>query len=75
MVPQLSYTIWFSQRTGSSLLCNALESTGVAGKPNEWLIHKPDLLEDFAIFQIARQVSIIEQRSGKMPFPTIATFS
>jgi len=47
MVPQLSYTIWFSQRTGSSLLCKALESTGVAGKPNEWLIHKPDLLEDY----------------------------
>jgi LPS sulfotransferase NodH len=37
MKPQLSYTIWFSQRTGSTLLCKALESTGVAGKPDEWL--------------------------------------
>lgn len=37
MKPTLSYTIWFSQRTGSTLLCKALETTGIAGKPNEWL--------------------------------------
>lgn len=37
MRPVLSYTIWFSQRTGSTLLCHALESTGVAGRPGEWL--------------------------------------
>jgi LPS sulfotransferase NodH len=35
--PKLSYTIWFSQRTGSSLLCEAIASTGLAGKPGEWL--------------------------------------
>ena len=35
--PSLSYTIWFSQRTGSTLLCKALAETGIAGKPNEWL--------------------------------------
>jgi LPS sulfotransferase NodH len=35
--PTLSYTIWFSQRTGSTLLCKTLEETGIAGKPNEWL--------------------------------------
>lgn len=40
MQPNLSYTIWFSQRTGSTLLCQALESTGIAGKPHEWL-HTP----------------------------------
>jgi trehalose 2-sulfotransferase len=39
MKPKLCYTIWFSQRTGSSLLCKALEETGVAGKPNEWLLN------------------------------------
>jgi trehalose 2-sulfotransferase len=33
----LSYTIWFSQRTGSTLLCKALESTGIAGRPAEVL--------------------------------------
>src|SRR5829696_7123654 len=47
MKPRLSYTIWFSQRTGSSLLCKALEATGIAGKPNEWFNCKPDLLDDF----------------------------
>jgi LPS sulfotransferase NodH len=35
--PVLSYTIWFSQRTGSTLLCHALDSTGVAGHPGEHL--------------------------------------
>jgi len=44
--PQLSYTIWFSQRTGSTLLCKALEATGIAGKPNEWL-QTPDLLAHY----------------------------
>ncbi|RKN75820.1 Stf0 family sulfotransferase [Paenibacillus ginsengarvi] len=38
--PKLSYTIWFSQRTGSTLLNYALASTGVAGNPAEWLHHK-----------------------------------
>jgi trehalose 2-sulfotransferase len=37
MKPKKSYTIWFSQRTGSSLLSKALEATQIAGKPNEWL--------------------------------------
>ena len=42
MKPQLSYTIWSSQRTGSTLFCKAMESTGIAGKPNEWLNHAGD---------------------------------
>ena len=37
MTPTLSYTIWYSPRTGSNLLCDALLSTGVAGRPEEWL--------------------------------------
>lgn len=37
MEPRLSYTIWFTQRTGSTLLCKALEATQIAGIPNEWL--------------------------------------
>lgn len=36
--PQLSYTIWFTQRTGSTLLCEALADTGIAGRPGEWLL-------------------------------------
>jgi LPS sulfotransferase NodH len=37
-LPTLSYSIWFSQRTGSTLLCSALESTGLAGHPAEHLL-------------------------------------
>lgn len=32
-----SYLVWFSQRVGSSLLAKALENTGIAGRPGEWL--------------------------------------
>ena len=35
MKPILSYTIWFSQRTGSTLLCKALEAARVAGNHTE----------------------------------------
>jgi trehalose 2-sulfotransferase len=37
MKPKISYTIWFSQRNGSSLLCEGLRATGIAGKPGELL--------------------------------------
>lgn len=47
MEPTLSYTIWFTQRTGSTLLYKALESTGVAGVPREWFNCPPDLLSTF----------------------------
>jgi len=48
--PRLSYTIWFSQRTGSTVLCKALESAGIAGKPNEWLhTGDRDLLEHYKL--------------------------
>ncbi len=36
MSPKISYWIWFTPRTGSTLLCKGLESTGVAGKPGEF---------------------------------------
>ena len=41
MEPKLCYTIWFSQRNGSSLLCEGLKSTGLAGKPEEYF-HLPE---------------------------------
>jgi trehalose 2-sulfotransferase len=47
MKPQLSFTIWFSQRTGSTLLYKALESTDVAGVPREWFNCPPDLLTTY----------------------------
>jgi len=37
MTPVRSYIIWFTQRVGSTLLTQALEDTGVAGRPREWL--------------------------------------
>ncbi len=37
MKPSLSYVLWFTQRNGSTLLCKGLESTGIAGKPGEWI--------------------------------------
>ncbi len=46
MQPKLSYTIWFSQRTGSSLLCQVLVATGIAGKPGEYL-YEPNLPKDY----------------------------
>jgi LPS sulfotransferase NodH len=36
-VPDQSYILWFSQRVGSTLLAQALEDTGIAGRPREWL--------------------------------------
>ena len=42
MKPKLSYTIWFTQRTGSTLLCKALEATHIAGVPGEWLYRELD---------------------------------
>lgn len=37
MKPKQSYRIWFTPRNGSTLLCKGLESTGIAGKPGEFL--------------------------------------
>jgi trehalose 2-sulfotransferase len=45
--PKQSYIIWFSQRTGSTLLCGALADTGIAGRPTE-------LLNDYATFDLRR---------------------
>lgn len=36
MQPVKSYRIWHLQRSGSTLLCKALESTNIAGKPGEF---------------------------------------
>jgi trehalose 2-sulfotransferase len=36
--PKQTYILWFSQRVGSTLLAQALEDTGVAGRPREWFV-------------------------------------
>lgn len=42
MRPSLCYTLWFTQRQGSSLLCELLASTGVAGTPGEIFWTNPE---------------------------------
>ncbi len=42
MTPTRSYRIWFTQRSGSTLLCESLIATGIAGKPGEHF----NLMED-----------------------------
>jgi len=42
MKPSKYYTIWFSQRNGSTLLCKALEMTNVLGKPSELFTIEPN---------------------------------
>jgi len=37
MHPARSYIIWFSQRVGSTMVTQALEDLGCAGRPREWL--------------------------------------
>lgn len=42
------YTIWFSQRNGSSLLCEGLKSTGMLGNPGEYFtIQRNETLIDY----------------------------
>ncbi|MEM1384162.1 MAG: Stf0 family sulfotransferase [Pseudomonadota bacterium] len=40
--PETCYTIWFSQRVGSTWLAEALASTGVAGRPREAFLAPQD---------------------------------
>src|SRR3954470_20809172 len=48
--PIRSYVIWFSQRVGSTLLTQALEDTGIAGRPREWLnVAGGDLLGHYQV--------------------------
>lgn len=56
MKPRLCYTIWMTQRNGSTLLCKSLEQTNIAGKPNEWLLNyydNPDLLNIYKCSNIS----------------------
>lgn len=45
MQPWCSYLICATPRCGSSLLCDALDNTGVAGHPDEWFWNEPDNAE------------------------------
>lgn len=51
MTPTKSFRIWFTPRTGSTLLAKSLEETGVAGKAGEFftLFEYTSLLEKFSV--------------------------
>ncbi len=51
MKPEKSYRIWFSNRNGSTLLCQGLEQTGIAGKPGEYfnLMESTSLCEKYGV--------------------------
>ena len=50
-LPELSYTIWFSQRVGSTWFSEALASSGIAGRPAEYLnfARTDDALKHYAV--------------------------
>lgn len=56
--PTLSYTIWFTQRNGSTLLTKALEKIGTVGKPGEWL-NTPDAVSLHTHYQVARSEDLL----------------
>lgn len=51
MKPVKNYAIWFSQRTGSTLLCKTLESTDIAGKPQELFLGTSNYTDPLAFQQ------------------------
>ena len=65
MKPKLSYTIWFSQRTGSTLLSKALAATGIAGIPYEWLYtDTQDLMMDYGARNHAHLQEILWEKGS-----------
>ena len=60
---QLSYTIWFSQRNGSSLLSQALCDTGIAGFPGEHFPLDQPLRSFFGAESGAALLAVIQQKA------------
>ncbi|MEM1326475.1 MAG: Stf0 family sulfotransferase [Bacteroidota bacterium] len=56
MRPKLTYRIWFTPRTGSTLLCKGLEETCIAGCPGEFfnLVNNETLLEKYEVQNYAQ---------------------
>ena len=65
MQPNKSYRIWFTPRTGSSLLCKGLEETNIAGKPGEFfnLINTDSLCKQH---QISHNYSTLKAKLWEM---------
>jgi LPS sulfotransferase NodH len=63
---RLSYVICATPRSGSSLLCEALQSTGVAGRPDEYFWHPPFWQEQWDIPKVESYVGDV-RRKGTTP--------
>lgn len=55
-----SYVICTSPRSGSTLLCNLLTSTGAAGNPASWF-HKPAIADWLSAFNLTPDASLPER--------------
>ena len=55
-----SYVVCTSPRSGSTLLCRLLASTGVAGNPESWF-HNPSVTDWLANFNLAEDNSLSER--------------
>jgi trehalose 2-sulfotransferase len=64
MPPAVSYLVCATPRSGSTLLCHALDQTGVAGHPQEYfeaLLHSGLPRRPHEYFDISRHANIIER--------------
>ena len=73
MRPKKSYRIWMTQRTGSTLLCKGLESTGIAGKPEEFLTLHGE--KNFQERYHTQNYQAMREKINKITVSTRITFS
>ena len=64
VAPNLSYAIISGPRSGSTFLCNLLESTGLAGFPAEHLRHHVEILARNCCFDYLRYMQIVMTRKS-----------
>jgi LPS sulfotransferase NodH len=63
---RLSYLICTTPRSGSNLLCEVLQSTGVAGRPDEYFWHPPIWEEEWSTADFAAYLERV-LRAGTSP--------
>lgn len=65
LTPKICYWICATPRTGSTALCNALSTTGVAGRPSEYLTegNRERALEHFEATSLRELLSRIQQQT------------
>ncbi|MEL6403327.1 MAG: Stf0 family sulfotransferase [Chloroflexota bacterium] len=64
MVAEINYAILSSHRSGSTLLCNLLSQTGVAGKPGEYFSHwRGRSLDNFTLTDYPAYIDYVVESS------------